>query len=58
VMVIDRESLNPKVIIENTKIRFRLKNSQFQNDPENGEAKKIGFNIFKTNDDGTSTTES
>ncbi len=48
VVVIDSHSLDPRVIIENSKIKFRLRNAEFdrQNDPENGVTKKLGFNFM------------
>jgi regulator of replication initiation timing len=50
VVVLDSHSLDPRVIIENSKIRFRLRNSSItSDDPENGQTKKLGFN-FKSKD--------
>ncbi len=55
VVVIDSHSLDPRVIIENSKIKFRLRHSEFDfkssegknNDIEGGEHKKIGFGFMK-----------
>ena len=48
VVVIDSHSLDPRVIIENSKIKFRLRHAEFdnQNDPEKGVSKKLGFNFL------------
>lgn len=50
VVVLDSHSLDPRVIIENSKIRFRLRNSTMAEsvnaeDQENGQTKKLGFNF-------------
>lgn len=47
VIVVDSHALDPRVIIENSKIRFRLKNKILEDDPEKGQTKKIGFNFNK-----------
>jgi len=50
VVVLDSHSLDPRVIIENSKIRFRLRHSTIEDaDQENGQTKKLGFN-FKSKD--------
>lgn len=50
VVVLDSHSLDPRVIIENSKIRFRLRHSSLEEqDHENGQTKKLGFN-FKSKD--------
>lgn len=50
VVVLDSHSLDPRVIIENSKIRFRLRhNTITDEDQENGQTKKLGFN-FKSKD--------
>ncbi len=49
VVVIDSHSLDPRVIIENSKIKFRLKSSSITDDPENGKTKRLGFD-FTTKD--------
>ncbi|AZZ35811.1 hypothetical protein CIK05_03010 [Bdellovibrio sp. qaytius] len=50
VVVLDSHSLDPRVIIENSKIRFRLRHSSIEaTDQENGQTKKLGFN-FKPKD--------
>lgn len=50
VVVLDSHSLDPRVIIENSKIRFRLRHSTIDEaDQENGQTKKLGFN-FKSKD--------
>lgn len=50
VVVLDSHSLDPRVIIENSKIRFRLRHSSIEDkDQENGQTKKLGFN-FKSKD--------
>lgn len=50
VVVLDSHSLDPRVIIENSKIRFRLRHSSMDDqDQENGQTKKLGFN-FKSKD--------
>ena len=43
IVVIDGHSLDPRVIIENSKIKFRLNSSSFKADHEN--EKKIGFSF-------------
>jgi hypothetical protein len=49
VVIIDGHSLDPRVIMENSKIRFNLKNS----DPSPEDSNKLSFNVFdKTNDSG------
>lgn len=46
VVVLDSHSLDPRVIIENSKIRFRLRHSSIEDqDQENGHTKKLGFNF-------------
>lgn len=46
VVVLDSHSLDPRVIIENSKIRFRLRHSSIEeSDQENGQTKKLGFNF-------------
>ena len=49
VVVIDSHSLDPRVIIENSKIKFRLKNSNFEgkdvSDLEGENHKKLGFDF-------------
>jgi capsular polysaccharide biosynthesis protein len=46
VVVLDSHSLDPRVIIENSKIRFRLRHSSIEEtDQENGQTKKLGFNF-------------
>ena len=45
VVVIDSHSLDPRVIIENSKIKFRLKSSSITEDPENGKTKRLGFDF-------------
>jgi hypothetical protein len=50
VVVIDSHSLDPRVIIENSKIKFRLRHSEFDsanNQSEGSDHKKIGFNFMK-----------
>jgi len=50
VVVLDSHSLDPRVIIENSKIRFRLRHASMEEkDQENGQTKKLGFN-FKSKD--------
>ena len=50
VVVLDSHSLDPRVIIENSKIRFRLRHSSIEEkDHEDGQTKKLGFN-FKAKD--------
>lgn len=51
VVVLDSHSLDPRVIIENSKIRFRLRHSSIDDqDQENGQTKKLGFNFNKSKD--------
>lgn len=51
VVVLDSHSLDPRVIIENSKIRFRLRHSSIEDeDQENGQTKKLGFNFDKSKD--------
>jgi hypothetical protein len=46
IVVIDGHSLDPRVIIENSKIRFSLQNSQFKNEDSTNEGpKKLDFKI-------------
>ncbi|MFN3455614.1 MAG: hypothetical protein ACK41T_11705 [Pseudobdellovibrio sp.] len=46
VLVVDSHSLDPRVIIENSKIKFRLRDSyMYEDDPERGRTKKLGFNF-------------
>ncbi len=68
VVVIDSHSLDPRVIIENSKIKFRLRHSEF-NHHQNalhfdqvsnagiGGHKKIDFNITKKSDDNDQKSE-
>lgn len=63
IVIIDGHSLDPRVIIENSKIKFSLQNSSFQDEElKNSGPKKIGFSISRkkaANDDrGSSTDES
>lgn len=53
VMVIDSHSIDPRVIIENSKIKFRLRHSQFDQDQEGDESKRLGFNFIQKNTDDT-----
>ncbi len=47
IVIIDSHSLDPRVIIENTKIKFRLKHTHFSEDSETeNESKKLTFKIF------------
>lgn len=51
VVVLDSHSLDPRVIIENSKIRFRLRHSSIEDqDQEKGQTKKLGFNFNKSKD--------
>lgn len=52
VVVIDSHSLDPRVIIENSKIKFRLKNSSINDDPENGKTKRLGFDFSSKDKNG------
>lgn len=53
VVVLDSHSLDPRVIIENSKIRFRLRHSSIENDDqENGQTKKLGFNFEPKDQNG------
>ncbi len=50
VVVIDSHTLDPRVIIENSKIKFRLRHSEFdptKNLNEETTHKKIGFDLMK-----------
>ncbi len=60
VVVIDSHSLNPRVIIENSKIKFRLRHSEFdlKNTVHEGdEHKKIGFDFMKKVEDDDQKSE-
>lgn len=49
IVILDSHSLDPRVIIENTKIRFRLRHGQFSEDSEeinDAHPKKLSFKIF------------
>jgi len=49
IVVVNSHSLDPRVIIENSKIKFRLRNSNIDlDDPESGKSKKIGFNFYES----------
>ena len=52
VVVIDSHSLDPRVIIENSKIKFRLKSSSITEDPENGKTKRLGFDFSSKDKNG------
>ena len=52
VVVIDSHSLDPRVIIENSKIKFRLKSSSITEDPENGKTKRLGFDFTSKDKNG------
>ncbi len=52
VVVIDSHSLDPRVIIENSKIKFRLKSSSITDDPENGKTKRLGFDFSSKDKNG------
>ena len=58
VVILDSHSLDPRVIMENTKIRFRLRNNQFSDDSDpmtDARSNKLSFKIFnKTNSSGDS----
>lgn len=50
VVVIDRHTLDPRVIIENSKIKFRLRHAEFDSAAaatEDANHKKIGFDFLK-----------
>jgi len=59
VVVVDSHSLDPRVIIENSKIRFRLRNSTIDGqDPQFVKSKNIGFGLSKSiHDDAQSASE-
>lgn len=48
IVVIDSHSLDPRVIIENSKIKFRLKSDAFQADSASAQTKKLGFDFTRT----------
>ena len=52
VVVIDSHSLDPRVIIENSKIKFRLKSSSISEDAENGKTKRLGFDFTSKDKNG------
>lgn len=52
VVVIGSHSLDPRVIIENSKIKFRLKSSTIADDPENGKTKRLGFDFTSKDKNG------
>ena len=55
IVILDSHSLDPRVIIENTKIRFRLRHSQFSSEAEDASdrsPKKLSFKIFDKQDVG------
>ena len=52
VVVIDSHSLDPRVIIENSKIKFRLKSNTMIDDPENGKTKRLGFDFTSKDKNG------
>ncbi len=58
IVIMDSHSLDPRVIIENTKIRFRLRHNQFADDSDSSSdaaSKKLSFKIFnKDNASGES----
>jgi len=59
IVIIDSHSLDPRVIMENTKIRFRLRHGQFteSQDDENESQKKLSFKIFNTKSAGGDSFE-
>jgi len=59
VVVVDSHSLDPRVIIENSKIRFRLKNNTMsEDDPEFVKKKNIGFGLTRDSRDDESASAS
>ncbi len=60
IVIVDSHSLDPRVIIENTKIKFRLKNSHFVDDEldADGQQKKLTFKIFNKKSAGGESFES
>ena len=61
VVILDSHSLDPRVIIENTKIKFRLRHSHFSDETDqdaDGSSKKLTFKIFNKKSAGGESFES
>lgn len=60
IVIVDSHSLDPRVIIENTKIKFRLKHSHFADGDEDADGlqKKLTFKIFNKKSAGGESFES
>ena len=61
IVILDSHSLDPRVIIENTKIKFRLRHSHFTDEAEqdaDGSPKKLTFKIFNKKSAGGDSFES
>ncbi len=59
IVILDSHSLDPRVIIENTKIKFRMKDSGFSDEADgDGNPKKLSFKIFNQKSSGGENFES
>lgn len=59
IVILDSHSLDPRVIIENTKIKFRMKDSGFSEEADgDGNPKKLSFKIFNQKSSGGENFES
>lgn len=52
IVILDSHSLDPRVIIENTKIKFRMKNTDFSNELTDDGSKKLSFKIYNQKSSG------
>lgn len=50
IVIVDGHSLDPRVFIENSKIKFQLKHNSFEKDRTNDPHKKIGFDFGQAKD--------
>lgn len=50
IVVIDSHSLDPRVFIENSKIKFRLRQTSFDSESHQSERKKLGFDFSSAKD--------
>ncbi len=50
IVVIDGHSLDPRVIIENSKIKFRLRSNSFDAEQDRDSRQRLGFDFSKTKD--------
>ena len=52
IVILDSHSLDPRVFIENTKIKFRMKDSDFSNESAGDGSKRLSFKIFNQKSSG------